>query len=75
MRTFEILVDDDRYSVPTLHLATSADEDRAQQIAQRLLDESEHHLGVEVIEDGARLIGLGTLAYRVTPQGMASATD
>ena len=60
MRTFEIYVTDDRYSVPTLLLATVNEEARAREIAERLLDESVHHLGVEVCEGGRLLFSLET---------------
>ena len=69
MRTFQIYIDDDRYSVPTLHLATVAGEARALEIAKRLLEDSDHHLGVEVCEEGKPLFGLGSLARR--PQSSA----
>lgn len=62
--TFEIFVDDDRYAVPTLHLVPVEGEAVALKIARRLLAESPHHLGVELCQDGRRLVGLGSLACR-----------
>jgi len=62
--TFEIYVDDDRYAVPTFHLIPAEDEDVAFRVARRLLEESPHHLGVEVCLDGRRLTGIGSFATR-----------
>ena len=62
--TFEIYVDDDRYAVPTLHLIPAEDNVIALRIAQRLLEESPHHLGVELCVDGQRLTGIGSFATR-----------
>jgi len=62
--TFEIFVDDDRYAVPTLHLIPAEDEAIALRVARRLLEESPHHLGVEVCFDGRRLTGIGSFATR-----------
>jgi len=59
---FEIYVDDDRYSVPTLHLAPAADEFEALEIITRLLGENDHHLGAELYLDGMRLAGIGSFA-------------
>jgi hypothetical protein len=67
MQTFEFYIDDDRYGVPTLHLATLADEGLARQIAETLLGDSPHHRGVEVCEGGARLFGIGTLSLAPIP--------
>lgn len=67
MRNFAFLVDDDRYSVPTLTLVTTTDEVRAREIAQRILRDSAHHRGVEVCEDERRLFGIGSQADAVRP--------
>jgi len=69
MRTFQIYIDDSRYTVPTLHVATLMSEDRALEVAEHLLGESEHHLGVEVAEDGERLFGLGSLEHDIAVRG------
>lgn len=61
---FEIYLDDSRYAVPTLHLVPADDEVTAQQIVQRMIDESEHHLGAEICFDGRLLAALGTFAER-----------
>ena len=68
MRTFQIYIDDNRYTVPTLHVATLTGEERALAIAEKLLAESEHHIGVEVAEDGRRLFGLGSLDPENLPE-------
>jgi hypothetical protein len=59
--TFEVYVDDSRYSVPTLYLI-AADEVGAIEAAKRMVDNSPHHLGAELRLDGRRLIGFGSLA-------------
>jgi hypothetical protein len=64
LQTFEFYLDDDRYAVPTLKLVVADDEAFALATAQRLLDESRHHRGVEVCVAGQRLTGLGTFASR-----------
>lgn len=59
--TFEVFVDDNRYSVPTLYLI-AADEAGAVEAARKMVSDSPHHLGVELRLDGNRLIGFGSLA-------------
>ena len=59
--TFEVYIDDSRYSVPTLHLI-AADEAGAIEAVRRMLDDSPYHLGAELCLDGVRLIGLGSYA-------------
>jgi hypothetical protein len=59
--TFEVYVDDSRYSVPTLYLI-AADEAGAIQAARKMVSDSPHHLGAELRLDGQRLIGFGSLA-------------
>ena len=61
---FEIYLDDSRYAVPTLHLVPADDSTTARQIVQRMIDESEHHLGAELCYDGELLAALGTFAER-----------
>lgn len=61
---FEIYLDDSRYAVPTLHLVPADDSAAARQIVQRMIDESEHHLGAELCFDGELLASLGTFAER-----------
>lgn len=65
--TFEIYVDDDRYSVPTLHLITASTLAHARDAAERILRESAHHLGAELRLEGERLAGLGSFATRRHP--------
>ena len=62
VRDFEIYVDDDRYSTPTLILIQVKDDKRALEFAQKKLEEDARHRGVEVRENGVRLFGLGTFA-------------
>ena len=61
MQTFAFYIDDDRYSVPTLKLEILAGKHEAKERAQVLLDNSPHHVGVEVRADGTRLSAVGTL--------------
>lgn len=60
MTDFEVYVDDDRYSVPSLYLISAATESRARTMAEALLHGSEHHQGVEVLRDGERIYALGS---------------
>ncbi|MES2034567.1 MAG: hypothetical protein V4466_10345 [Pseudomonadota bacterium] len=58
MRTFSFYIHDRRYSVPTLQLVTVRDESRARELALARLEETEHHLSVEVVEDQTELFRL-----------------
>jgi len=62
MADFEVYVDDDRYSVPTLYLIAAHSEQAARAKAQDVLDVSDHHQGVELLQDGERLFALGSFA-------------
>jgi len=62
MLTFEVFIDDDRYSVPTLVLINAEDDARACSKAESLLRESPHHRGVELRLEGARVFGAGSYA-------------
>jgi uncharacterized protein YmfQ (DUF2313 family) len=62
MADFEVYVDDDRYSVPTLYLIAAMSEHQARAKAQEVLDASDHHQGVELLQDGERLFALGSFA-------------
>jgi hypothetical protein len=64
MSTFEAFVHDDRYSVPTLHLVSAADEATARAVADDLLRASPHHLGVELCHNGEQLVALGACPGR-----------
>jgi hypothetical protein len=55
MRTFSCFVIDRRYSAPTLSFVVAPDETAAERLARQSLLESEHHLAVEVCEDGREL--------------------
>lgn len=61
MRDFKFLVNDDRYSVPTLMLVQAAHYERACELAENVLSESPHHLAVEVWENDVLLATLGEL--------------
>ncbi|HZZ87886.1 MAG TPA: hypothetical protein VFE13_06070 [Caulobacteraceae bacterium] len=62
MADFEVYMDDDRYSVPSLYLISADCVADARVVAQRMLDASDHHLGVELRRDGLCVYALGTLA-------------
>lgn len=49
MRTYAIYIRDARYSVPSL-LLVDAGADRVADLAREKLDESPHHLAVEVVD-------------------------
>jgi hypothetical protein len=63
-RTFQIFIDDNRYTVPSLYIVTVRSEQRAREIAERLVQESDHHLGAEICENGEPLMTLGSYAER-----------
>lgn len=67
---FEIYMDDSRYTVPTLHLAPADDICEAQMIAERMIAESEHHLGAEICHGGERLAAFGTFAETPRARGL-----
>ncbi len=58
MRTYWFLIEDDRYSVPTLQFVTARDEGAARRIAHTRLADSPHHKRVEVLEDDRFLFRL-----------------
>ncbi len=66
MKDFQLFIDDDRYSVPTVQIIIVESEERAREAAEQMLNESRHHHGVEVCEQGRRLFGLGSFS---TPRG------
>jgi hypothetical protein len=55
LRTFSLFTTDRRYSVPTLDFLVARDEVRARELARNQLLASEHHLAVEVHENGRPL--------------------
>jgi hypothetical protein len=50
MRTFNLFIEDARYTVPTLAIVTVSDAQRAMELARKQLADSPHHLAVEVHE-------------------------
>lgn len=68
MADYEVYVDDDRYQVPSLYLISATSEACAHAIAAELWRSSEHHQGVELRQEGERLLGLGSLAEGLTAQ-------
>jgi hypothetical protein len=71
MPDFQVFIDDDRYSVPSLYLITANSEARARAKAEELLRASDHHLGIELRQDGERIFALGSFALLATPCGGA----
>jgi hypothetical protein len=59
MKTFELFVHDDRYSVPTLHLIPAMEAGVARRSAEILWASSPHYLGVELWCDGEEILTLG----------------
>jgi hypothetical protein len=59
---FEIYVDDDRYTVPSLYISMAVDEDEAKAEAEYLWGNSPHHLGVELRRNGESVFRLGSFA-------------
>jgi len=62
MADFEVFIDDDRYSVPSLYLITARNEARARAKAEELLHASDHHQGVELRQGGESIYALGSYA-------------
>lgn len=62
MQTYQVFIDDDRYSVATLEVIFEKDRTRAREWAETAMRTSAHHLGVEVFQSGARLFGVGSLS-------------
>jgi hypothetical protein len=62
MADFEVFIDDDRYSVPSLYLITAGNEARARAKAEELLRASDHHQGVELRQGGESIYALGSFA-------------
>lgn len=68
MADFEVFIDDDRYSVPSLYLITARNVARARAKAEELLHASDHHQGVELRQDGASIYALGSFAAPCGPR-------
>jgi hypothetical protein len=62
MADFEVYVDDDRYSVPSLHLISAQSVARAKMVAEELWRASEHHQGVELRRGGERIFSAGSMS-------------
>jgi len=65
MRDFVFHIADDRYAIPTLEFVSVLTEARAHELAIKRLNDSNHHLGIEVFEDEATL-------FRIERGGWAS---
>jgi hypothetical protein len=74
MLTFDLFILDDRYSVATFRVLTVKDEARARELAEKVLQESPHHLGVELFCAGKRVMGLGSIAAADAPRHRRTAT-
>jgi len=62
VQTYQMFIDDSRYTVPTLKLVTAADGVRARDLAEATLLENTFHQGVEVYLRSLWLFGVGSLA-------------
>ncbi|HUZ13857.1 MAG TPA: hypothetical protein VMU93_13540 [Caulobacteraceae bacterium] len=69
MRDFQLIVTDDRSKVRHLLVVCTRDEDRAREMAERILGESGHHVGVEVLEYGQPLFRVDRVAPRAPGPG------
>lgn len=67
---FEIYVEDDRYTVPTLRLFVAADDLGARELAAKVLAESAHHRGVEVRRGDRRVATLVACAGALDDPGL-----
>ena len=61
MPTFQLFIDDDRYAAPTLKILVGGDAAWARTSAKQALNESPHHVGVELFDGDRRLFALGSL--------------
>ena len=68
MADFEVYIDDDRYSVPSLYLITAPTDAKARLAAEELLHGSDHHQGVELRRDGERIYGLGSFGPKAAAE-------
>jgi hypothetical protein len=62
MSSLLFLIEDDRYSVPTLRIVDVETIFSARIAAERVLRSSPHHLGVEVWREDERLFVIGAAA-------------
>ena len=65
--TFELYLDDSRYSVPTLHLIVADNERAAMETARQMMAANPHYRGAEICQEGQRLGGLGSFSTRTLP--------
>jgi hypothetical protein len=70
MISYQLYIEDVRYSVPTLYFVECVDDARAGEIARRKLAESQAHRGVEVRRGDQRILGLGSYAAEQTARGL-----
>jgi hypothetical protein len=69
MADFQVYIDDDRYTVPSLYLITASSEAHARVMAAELLEASEHHQGVELWLGGEAVFALGSFAVAGRSRG------
>ena len=58
MRTYTVYIRDARYSVPSLHFVDVKPDVLVADLARQKLDESGHHLAVEVLDGDTLLFSL-----------------
>lgn len=63
MRTYTVYIHDARYSVPSLVFIDITPDTLVGDIARQKLEESEHHLGVEVLDGD-------TVLFRIARDGV-----
>jgi hypothetical protein len=66
MHTFEALIEDDRYTAPSLALIRAHEAEHARQLAAERLHASSHHQSVELHRASERLL---LLSRTVAPRG------
>jgi hypothetical protein len=72
MHTFELFIEDDRYTVPTLEFVMVRDVARARELASERMFASSHHTGIEVRHCGRRLFQMSRPNGRDDAQAHAS---
>jgi hypothetical protein len=64
MRTFNLIIKDERFSLPTHEQATARDQNGARRIARQRLEASPHHVAIQVRDDERLLFWFS----RLTPE-------
>ncbi|HEX4199205.1 MAG TPA: hypothetical protein VHZ26_17345 [Caulobacteraceae bacterium] len=67
MKVFQLQIEDDRYSIPSLMFLEAANEGRARIRVGEILDRSPHHRSVEVYEGETLVFTLSSVLAEIEP--------